>query len=197
MLSMTNQASSAAPSLPCAELPSPQLATASTSTHEPLTHTESERWPLGYNFSLSQSSSSTNEPRYHSRLLLSDLEAQIVEQDVELGFAPPAYEESPMYTEKAELPTLAMYLFKFGFVFPPLWILGVFILLSPLRAPDIDSDESSSVWLLQKTEAERQAIIDHVRKVELEWAWRCFWSLFIFTLLVIAGAIAISLVLRE
>ncbi|KAF5332064.1 hypothetical protein D9758_016253 [Tetrapyrgos nigripes] len=148
---------------------------------------------LGYTFSLSRSS--THESR-HDRCL--SLSAQNAERDVELGMAPPAYEEPPVYTKKDEPLTLAMYLFKFGFLFPPFWILGAFILFSPLRAPEAvaDSTDAPSAWLPDKTEAERQAVIDHMRKAELKWAWRCLWALLVVSFFAIAAGITIYAVLK-
>ncbi|KAJ7510471.1 hypothetical protein B0H11DRAFT_2216263 [Mycena galericulata] len=63
-----------------------------------------------------------------------------------LPLAPPPYDEAPEYTQKPKEPvTLAMYLFKFGFLFPPFWIMGIVILLSPLRAPPAATP--SAAWL--------------------------------------------------
>ena len=105
----------------------------------------------------------------------------------------PAYVEPPEYTWRDTEPiTLAMYLFKFGFrrssleisgrytnlfvVFPPFWILGAIFLISPLRPPP--SDEAGfPAWLPEKTTAERQKIIESLRKVELKWARRCLIAL--------------------
>jgi hypothetical protein len=146
-------------------------------------------------------------------------QTQNVERDLELGMAPPAYEEPPVYTKTDEPITFAMYLFKFGFcefffsvlfssshtylllytVFPPFWILGACILLSPLRAPEPSSLESSdapSAWLPDKTEAERQAIIDHMRKAELKWAWRCLWALLVVVFFGVAAGVTIYAVMR-
>ncbi|KAL0060478.1 hypothetical protein AAF712_012711 [Marasmius tenuissimus] len=81
--------------------------------------------------------------------------------------------------KSAEPTTLAKYLFKFGLLFPPFWILGALILITPLRAPDEDVNDptSSHAWLPEKTEAEKAAIISHLRKAELKWAWRCLFAL--------------------
>ncbi|KAF5374273.1 hypothetical protein D9758_004572 [Tetrapyrgos nigripes] len=163
---------------------------------------------LGYTFSLSRSS--THESRHDCRLSLSDLETQNAERDLELGMAPPAYEEPPVYTKTDEPPiTLAMYLFKFGFLFPPFWILGACILFSPLHAPEpapAPSSNSSSdsasepsftaAWLPEKTEEERQAIINHMRKAELKWAWRCFWALLVVVFFGVAAGLTIYALLR-
>ena len=62
-------------------------------------------------------------------------------------------------------------------VFPPFWIMGAIILLSPLRAPE---PSPSSSWLPDKSESERQEIIVEMRRVEVKWAWRCLWTLGVF-----------------
>ncbi|THU81829.1 hypothetical protein K435DRAFT_767076 [Dendrothele bispora CBS 962.96] len=167
-------------------------------THEPSTSSHPiESTSLGYTFSLSRSS--TRESRHDRRLSILDLEADNADGDVELGMAPPAYEEPPVYTKREEPITLAMYLFKFGFLFPPFWILGAFILLSPLRAPEVPSSDDSlpAAWLPEKTEAERQAIIEHMRKAELKWAWRCLWALLIVAFFSIAAGVTIYMVLKS
>ncbi|ETW76147.1 hypothetical protein HETIRDRAFT_106724 [Heterobasidion irregulare TC 32-1] len=75
--------------------------------------------------------------------------------------------EPPSYTQQRisyEPVTLAQYMFKFGFIFPPLWFLSIFILIMPLTAPPD--------WELNKTIAERQALLDAMRNAERKWAWR-------------------------
>ncbi|KAI0707971.1 hypothetical protein C8Q76DRAFT_860148 [Earliella scabrosa] len=92
---------------------------------------------------------------------------------------PPSYEDSlepPSYTQVSDQPTLAMYLFKFGFLFPLFWLAGAFILLSPLRAPED--------WETTKPEYERQELIESMRRTELKWAKRCLYALIITILLV-------------
>ncbi|KAJ7650742.1 hypothetical protein FB45DRAFT_820129 [Roridomyces roridus] len=110
--------------------------------------------------------------------------------------APPPYDEAPEYAQKPKEPaTLAMYLFKFGFLFPPFWIMGIVILLSPLRAPPVETP--SAAWMPEKTDAERQVIIDRMRFTELKWAKRCLYALLTFVLLAAVIAIAIWAVLRS
>ncbi|CAK5268821.1 unnamed protein product [Mycena citricolor] len=113
---------------------------------------------------------------------------------------PPPYLEAPEYTVRAKEPvTLAMYLFKFGFLFPPFWIMGVFILFSPLRAPPPTSVSDSDVecaWLPEKTDAERQVIIERLRVAELKWAKRCLYALIALLLAAVAIAIAVWATLR-
>jgi hypothetical protein len=131
---------------------------------------------------------------------------------------PPYVEESnlPEYTPYAEPVTLAMYLFKFGFckfffsfcnittilisllgivVFPPFWISGAFILLSPLREPPATSD-SVPTWMPEKTESERQQIIAEMRKVELKWARRSLFALLITIFLAIAAGVTAWALMR-
>ncbi|THU99203.1 hypothetical protein K435DRAFT_564361, partial [Dendrothele bispora CBS 962.96] len=93
----------------------------------------------------------------------------------------PAYEEPPVYTKKKEPITLAMYLFKFGFCAIPFWILGAFILQHHSSLP--------AAWLPEKTEAKHHTIIDHMRKTELKWAWRCLWALLIVTFFGVAAGV--------
>ncbi|KAG1726407.1 hypothetical protein EDB19DRAFT_1752645 [Suillus lakei] len=91
---------------------------------------------------------------------------------------PPAYSSTP-----AEPVTLAMYLFKFGFLFPPFWVLGAIILLSPLKAP-ADFEPT-------KSEAERHELVRIMRDAEIKWAKRSAWALLILLVVIaiIAGAI--------
>ncbi|KAL4068457.1 hypothetical protein V8B97DRAFT_1972424 [Scleroderma yunnanense] len=91
---------------------------------------------------------------------------------------PPYYQTSvdgnelPAYTVAPHEPsTLAMYLFKFGFLFPPFWIMGALILLSPLNPP-ADFEPT-------KSEAERRELVELIRKTELRWAKRSAWALLI------------------
>ncbi|EPS97415.1 hypothetical protein FOMPIDRAFT_23496, partial [Fomitopsis schrenkii] len=99
--------------------------------------------------------------------------------------APPPYSypaEPPAYTRYAEHPTLAMYLFKFGFLFPLFWIAGALILISPLRAPE--------EWELSKTEAEHQELIEGMRRTEIKWAKRCLIALLVLTVAIVVVALA-------
>ncbi|KAF9044146.1 hypothetical protein BJ165DRAFT_1390004 [Panaeolus papilionaceus] len=142
---------------------------------------------FGYTFNTSR----TRDSRHDSH------RASIADADA----LPPYTEETdvnlPAYTLHAPEPvTLAMYLFKFGFLFPPFWIFGAFILLSPLREPAATTDDTPA-WMPEKTEAERQAIIEKLRIVELKWAKRCLVALCIFTSLAVAGALSAYFILRH
>ncbi|KAJ8584614.1 hypothetical protein M405DRAFT_826498 [Rhizopogon salebrosus TDB-379] len=89
---------------------------------------------------------------------------------------PPSYADAtglPAYSSTPVEPiTLAMYLFKFGFLFPPFWLFGAIILLSPLSAP-ADFEPT-------KSEAERQELVQIMRDAESKWAKRSAWALLIF-----------------
>jgi len=128
---------------------------------------------------------------------------------------PPSYAEEaaiplPEYTLHAPEPvTLAMYLFKFGFLFPPFWFFGSIILLSPLREPpftptfdssdpDLESETSTTpAWMPEKTAEERQKIIADIRRVELKWARRCLFAFITFVLLVTTASVTAWLLLRH
>ncbi|KAG6857209.1 hypothetical protein H0H87_007628 [Tephrocybe sp. NHM501043] len=128
-----------------------------------------ERSPLDDYFGYNLSASRTRESQH----------------DLSVVDTLPAYVEDlpPTYSLKAPEPaTLALYLFKFGFLFPPFWIMGVWILLSPLRAPSNDADVEGG-WMADKTEAERARVIEEMRKTEIRWAKRCLWALITLVLL--------------
>ncbi|RDX54687.1 hypothetical protein OH76DRAFT_1430332 [Lentinus brumalis] len=106
---------------------------------------------------------------------------------------PPPYEqcsglEPPAYSRVADQPTLAMYLFKFGFLFPLFWLAGALILLSPLRAP--------SDWEASKPESERAELIESMRRTEVRWARRCLVALVMFVLAVAAAVLCAVVVVR-
>ncbi|KAG5652180.1 hypothetical protein H0H81_005979 [Sphagnurus paluster] len=156
------------------DAPTPVL-TYTTRTPSSAAH---ERDPLdsffGYNFSASR----THESR-HDEVL-------------------PAYVEDlpPTYTLKAPEPlTLARYLFMFGFLFPPFWIMGAWILWSPLRAPSDETDPEA--WMPEKTEAERKHILEGMRRVEVRWALRCLWAIVILSLVAIGAGVGAWAIMRS
>lgn len=59
-------------------------------------------------------------------------------------------------------------------MFPLFWLAGALILISPLRAPE--------EWELTKTEAERQELIDSMRRTEIKWAKRCLIALSVLSI---------------
>ncbi|EMD40084.1 hypothetical protein CERSUDRAFT_92580 [Gelatoporia subvermispora B] len=104
--------------------------------------------------------------------------------------APPPYvADPPAYTRKAEFPTLAMYLFKFGFLFPLFWIAGALILLSPPREPE--------EWASTKTEAERKELMEIMRRSEIKWAKRCLFASCLLALIVVVIVLTAILVMRS
>ncbi|KAF8235777.1 hypothetical protein L208DRAFT_1255076 [Tricholoma matsutake] len=140
---------------------------------------------FGYTFS----SYRTHESRHEQSLADTQSLPPYIAEDTDL----------PPYARKApETVTLAKYLFKFGFLFPPFWIIGALILLSPLRAPSAPTDpDTETAWLPEKTEAEREQIIAQMRKVEIKWAKRCLWATVILVLLGTSAGIAIWAALRS
>ncbi|KDQ61529.1 hypothetical protein JAAARDRAFT_66628 [Jaapia argillacea MUCL 33604] len=95
--------------------------------------------------------------------------------DLEMGL--------PSYDAQEEPDTLAMYLFKYGFLFPPFWLLGTIILFLSLTAP--------SDFHPHKTERERNEILDVMRKAEVKWGRRCAVALVV---LVVVVALVVGLV---
>ncbi|KAJ3748818.1 hypothetical protein DFH05DRAFT_1439159 [Lentinula detonsa] len=140
--------------------------------------TDSPISPFNAFFGYTLSQTATRESQHDRPLSSSSFSS-------ESELLPPAYVEPPAYeTRQREPTTLAMFLFKFGFLFPPFWIMGALILLTPLRAPEDSYSSSSSstsslpaAWLPEKTPAEKQQIISTMRSVEVKWAWRCFIAL--------------------
>ncbi|KAF9049497.1 hypothetical protein BDZ89DRAFT_1057382 [Hymenopellis radicata] len=136
---------------------------------------------LGYSFF----PSSTRQSRHDHRLSAAELPSYS-----EFEAMPP-----PQYSVKDEPVTLAMYLFKFGFLFPPFWIMGVFILFSPLRAPPVSA--AAGEWLPEKTDAEKQMVIDGMRRAETKWARRCLVALLALVLASLVVGLATWAVLRH
>ncbi len=62
----------------------------------------------------------------------------------------------------------------------------MFILSSPLRAPPA-TDVADEEWLPDKTDAEKQIVLDKIRRAELKWGRRCLIAFVAFTLIVIAA----------
>ncbi|KAI0646466.1 hypothetical protein C8Q79DRAFT_962780 [Trametes meyenii] len=111
---------------------------------------------------------------------------------VDVEALPPPYSQSmepPAYTQVSDQPTLAMYLFKFGFLFPLFWVAGAFILMSPLQAPPD--------WETTKPEYERQEMIESMRRTEVKWARRCLVALLVVCLAAAAVVLTPLLVMRS
>ncbi|KAH9926793.1 uncharacterized protein B0H18DRAFT_1118851 [Fomitopsis serialis] len=98
--------------------------------------------------------------------------------------APPPYSCSsapPAYTRYAEHPTLAMYLFKFGFLFPLFWIAGALILIFPSAPPRTGSSRRRS---------RAGELIENMRGTEIKWAKRCLIALSVLILVVLTVVLA-------
>ena len=113
----------------------------------------------------------------------------------------------PYYVAVAEPPTLAMYLFKFGFrtyflihmslhtphtrfpVFPLFWLAGAIVLLTPLNPP--------SGWEPSKTEAERQELLELLRRTEVKWAKRCLVAFGLLAIVVAMITLTAVLAMRS
>ncbi|KAG8954913.1 hypothetical protein FRC04_010397 [Tulasnella sp. 424] len=86
---------------------------------------------------------------------------------------PPAYGTpdfpAPAYEEMPEPQTMAKYLFQYGFLFPPFWIIGVMIFFTRLEpTPEAECGKSA---------AEQADEIELLRKAELKWSKRCAFAL--------------------
>ena len=111
----------------------------------------------------------------------------------------PAYPGHP----RDEPATLARYMFIYGFcmcpsfgcvlhlphivfsVFPLFWLMGVAILLSPLKP--------TPEWEMGKTREEQTALLSRMRTEELKWAKRCLWAT--LTLFAVLAAVAVTIYL--
>jgi len=106
--------------------------------------------------------------------------------------SPPAYsphgdtESLPAYSEDGPT-SLARYMFMYGFLFPPFWLMGIAILLSPLRTP--------ADWGIDKTEEERATVLKHLRAEEVKWAKKCLWATLV--LLVVLGLVGVAIYLAK
>ncbi|KAJ6570114.1 hypothetical protein DFH09DRAFT_1313318 [Mycena vulgaris] len=149
-------------------VPLPSATVTHLERSSPVQHTTN---PVDDFFGYTLASSRTRDSRHDRRISAAESAA-----------APPPYVDAPEYTQTAKEPvTLAMFLFKFGFLFPPFWIMG--------KTP-------STAWLPEKTEAERQVIIDRMRTVELKWAKRCLYALLAFVLSGVVIGVAVWATLR-
>ena len=118
----------------------------------------------------------------------------------------PAYSTWDEEAGPKEPPTLAMYMFKYGFckshnfsisstatyelftVFPIFWILGSIILCVPLRAP--------ADWESSKTAEERAELIAHMRRTEKKWARRCLLAFVSLIVLILVAALTMWATIR-
>lgn len=73
-------------------------------------------------------------------------------------------------------------------MFPLFWLVGAFILLCPLNAPE--------GWESSKSEDEREELLVCLRRTELKWAKRCLIasSLLVFT---IAAIVVLAIFVKK
>ncbi|KIJ37281.1 hypothetical protein M422DRAFT_33825 [Sphaerobolus stellatus SS14] len=109
------------------------------------------------------------------------------EDSLPVGVFPPPYtpgEYMPEEFGSEEEPlTLARMLFQYGFVFFPFWLVGIYILFSPLKMTED--------WESGKTEDEKVYQYMVIRRTELKWARRCLLAT--YGLLAIAFALFVTL----
>lgn len=76
--------------------------------------------------------------------------------------------------------------YHFPIVFPPFWILGSLILVTPLT-PDPS-------WHAEKDQKTIENILSVMRVVERRWAWRCVmaFSTLLFLILIIVGSVLLA-----
>ncbi|GJJ09623.1 hypothetical protein Clacol_003846 [Clathrus columnatus] len=88
-----------------------------------------------------------------------------------------------------EPPTLARCFFLYGFIFFPFWILGILVLVSPLRpTPD---------WEEGKTEHEKEQLLIIIRNTEKKWARRCLYAFSTLVILIVLIAIIVSFAIHK
>lgn len=77
-------------------------------------------------------------------------------------------------------------------VFPFFWLAGAFILVNPLQLPTADEN-----WEPGKTEEEKAALLDLLRKTELKWARRCLAAVALLIVAICAGVLVGVLAMRS
>ncbi|KAI0790336.1 hypothetical protein C8Q75DRAFT_732983 [Abortiporus biennis] len=148
--------------------------------------------PIDDFFGVSHTSTSTRRSGTHDSRHDMMTPAPLIEEDMDSDMPPPPYADAsdlPSYSAIAEPLTLAMYLFKFGFLFPLFWFFGIIILISPLQAPEN--------WEPTKTEAEREELIELLRRTEGKWARRCLIAFCIFGIAALAVVVTAIMVMKS
>lgn len=111
----------------------------------------------------------------------------------------PRRESRSIFANNSEPETVAKYLFWYGFVFPPFWVIGTFILFIPLRAPDPQSGAEAGVMssTISSTNTSRRTRTSSIlgsrelalmRITERRWGRRCVYAWVLF-MLAVAGVI--------
>ncbi|TDL27034.1 hypothetical protein BD410DRAFT_783183 [Rickenella mellea] len=108
--------------------------------------------------------------------------------------APPSYASSRTDVESlppydGEYKTITRYMFYYGFLFPPLWLIAVIMLTVPLRpVPE---------WENTKTAAEQAILLARMRSDELKWGKRCLYALITLFAIVALISVVVYLALRH
>jgi len=148
----------------------------------------------------------------HSEIPLSSRQREDDTTSVQASEAPaealPAYraDNPPIYSHREpkneEPSTWSLVCFKLGFLFPPFWLCGALVLVTPqgtiARIFDSwfqDFAPSADSWCHDglQTEAEKEA---YLRSVEIRWAKRCLFALSLLMAFVIAVAAVIIAVTK-
>jgi len=101
----------------------------------------------------------------------------------------PSDGDLPTYDTNAEPATLARFMFIYGFMFPPFWIMGIIILASKLHPP--------ADWDMEKPEEEKVRLLAEMRTAEVKWAKRCVYALLTFITVISIIVVSIVLVKRR
>ncbi|CAK9779601.1 unnamed protein product [Cutaneotrichosporon oleaginosum] len=103
-------------------------------------------------------------PRYSTVELVSDASRSASRSQPSLAVGEPdTRERLPRYEATHEPITLAATLWRWGFFFPPFWVIGMFILWSPLKYDGADEEKKQTVV----------EMLSIVRETELKYARRC------------------------
>jgi len=143
----------------------------------------------------------------------SDLLSLRSSQGVPESLPPYGANDPPSYTRRIEnIPgeprTLAMLLFKFGFLFPAFWVFGALLLISPRCPSDPLSPLSQlsawppntafDAWCNENihTEEDKALFLAKVQQVEMKWAKRCLLALGMLLCFSVAIGLTVFAVLK-
>ncbi|OXC70183.1 hypothetical protein AYX13_01092 [Cryptococcus neoformans] len=140
--------------------------------------------PIAYPRSRIEASEPTCPPSYHDQ----QSAQESPRYDMSLSsptISPMMSEELPTYskTSKEEPNTLAKVLWKWGFLCPLLWFIGMIIMWIPLKSTEEEHDPEKA----QKLEE----MIVILRKTELKYAKRCAWAFSGFSVMLIVLVVVV------
>ncbi|OXM76446.1 hypothetical protein C364_05902 [Cryptococcus neoformans Bt63] len=140
--------------------------------------------PIAYPRSRIEASEPTCPPSYHDQ----QSAQESPRYDMSLSsptISPMMSEELPTYskTSKEEPNTLAKVLWKWGFLCPLLWFIGMTLMWIPLKSTEEEHDPEKA----QKLEE----MIVILRKTELKYAKRCAWAFSGFSVMLIVLAVVV------